>query len=139
QRLPLAIAPTGLSGFIRGDGEILAARAAKNQGVPFTLSVMSNCSMEAVSAATGRHPFHLQISIFKDRGFLQSLIDRARALDCPALVLTLDLHQVGKRHRDARNGLTVPPRLSFRHLFEFAAKPVWAGSLLRSAHRSFGN
>lgn len=138
QRLPLAIAPTGLSGFIHGDGEILAARAAKNQGIPFTLSIMSNCSMEAVSAAT-QHPFNLQISIFKDRGFLQSLIDRARVLNCPALVLTLDLHQVGKRHRDAKNGLAVPPRLSFRHLIDFATKPNWAWSLLRTRHRSFGN
>ncbi len=139
QRLPLAIAPTGLSGFIHGDGEILAARAAKNHGIPFTLSIMSNCSMEAVSAATQRHPFNLQISIFKDRGFLQSLIDRARALSCPALMLTLDLHQVGRRHRDAKNGLAVPPRLTFRHLIEFATKPNWAWSMIRTRHRSFGN
>ncbi len=108
--MPVAIAPTGLTGMQHADGEILAARAAKKFGVPFTLSTMSICSIEDVAQETGRHPFWFQLYVMRDRGFVESLIERARTAGCSALVLTLDLQILGQRHKDIKNGLSAPPK-----------------------------
>ena len=106
--MPLAIAPTGLTGMQHADGEILAAKAAAEFGVPFTLSTMSICSLEDVAAATGK-PFWFQLYVMRDREFVGNLIDRAKAAGCSALVLTLDLQILGQRHKDIKNGLSTPP------------------------------
>ncbi|MDZ4753065.1 MAG: alpha-hydroxy acid oxidase [Phycisphaerae bacterium] len=136
--MPLAIAPTGLAGLFCADGEILGARAAAAFGVPFCLSTMSICSLEDVRKAT-RQPFWFQQYLMRDRGFNQELIDRARAAECSALVLTLDLQVQGERRRDARNGLTVPPRLNLQNALNIASKPAWALSVLLGKRHSFGN
>ncbi len=136
--MPLAIAPTGLAGFFHADGEILGARAAAAFGVPFCLSTMSICSIEDVRSATTQ-PFWFQQYLMKDRGFNQELIDRAKNAGCSALVLTLDLQVLGERHRDARNGLTIPPRLTLRNALDVATKPTWALKVLLGKRRSFGN
>jgi L-lactate dehydrogenase (cytochrome) len=107
--MPVAIAPTGLTGMVHADGEILAARAAKQFGVPFTLSTMSICPIEAVADATQRHPFWFQLYVLRDRGFVAELIDRARDANCSALVVTMDLQVFGQRHKDKKNGLSTPP------------------------------
>ena len=112
--MPVAIAPTGLTGMQHADGEILAARAAKKFGIPFTLSTMSICSIEDVAEATGRHPFWFQLYVMRDRDFIERLIDRAKAANCSALVLTLDLQILGQRHKDLKNGLSAPPKLTHR-------------------------
>ncbi len=137
--MPVALAPTGLTGMQHADGEMLAARAAKAFGVPFTLSTMSICSMEDVSQAVGGHPFWFQLYVMKDRVFVESLIDRAKALGCTALMVTLDAQLVGQRHQDIRNGLSAPPRLSLRNIANMATRPRWAWGLLRTRRRSFGN
>ena len=106
--MPVALSPTGLTGMQHADGEILAARAAEKFGVPFTLSTMSICSIEDIAANT-RAPFWFQLYMMRDRGFIERLIERARAANCGALVLTLDLQILGQRHKDVRNGLSAPP------------------------------
>jgi L-lactate dehydrogenase (cytochrome) len=136
--MPLAIAPTGLAGLFHADGEILAARAAAACGIPYCMSTMSICSIEDVRAATGQ-PFWFQQYLMKDRGFNQSLIDRAAAAKCSALMLTLDLQVLGERRRDPRNGLTIPPRLSLRNAWEVATKPTWALKVMFGKRRTFGN
>jgi L-lactate dehydrogenase (cytochrome) len=136
--LPLALAPIGLCGMQHGDGEILACRAAQAAGIPFTLSTMSVCSIEDVAAAVDK-PFWFQLYVIKDRGFIRALIDRAKAAKCSALVLTVDLQILGQRHRDIKNGLTVPPEWRFANILDIAMKPGWLLSIARSKHRTFGN
>jgi len=136
--MPLAIAPTGLAGFFHADGEILGARAAAAFGIPFCLSTMSICSLEDVRAATPQ-PFWFQQYLMKDRGFNAELIERAIAARCSALVLTLDLQVLGERRRDPRNGLSIPPRLTWRNAFDMARKPAWTASVLFGKRRTFGN
>jgi len=136
--MPLAIAPTGLAGFFHGDGEILGARAAAAFGIPFCLSTMSICSIEDVRAATTQ-PFWFQQYLMRDRGFNQELIDRAIAAQCSALMLTLDLQVIGERRRDKRNGLSIPPRMTWRNAVDFATKPNWVRGVLFGKRRTFGN
>ena len=136
--MPVALAPTGLTGIMHPNGEILAARAAQAFGVPFTLSTMSICSIEAVRAAVAE-PFWFQLYVMRDRGFAASLIERAKAAQCPALMLTADLQIQGQRHRDIKNGLTVPPKLTPGNLLDIACKPRWAFGMLRTPHKGFGN
>ena len=136
--LPLALAPTGLTGLQRGSGEILAARAAHAAGIPFCLSTMSICSIEQVHAAVPA-PFWFQIYVMRDRGFTRSLIRRAVDAGCSALMLTVDLQIQGQRHREIKNGMTVPPKLTLRNFFDIASKPAWAWRVLTAPSRSFGN
>ena len=136
--MPVALAPVGLTGLNWADGEILAARAAHRFGVPFTLSTMSICSIEDVAEGTGK-PFWFQLYVMRDRGFAASLIERAKAAGCSALVLTLDLQVQGQRHRDLKNGLAVPPQLKFSTLLDVLGKPGWALNVLRGKRKSFGN
>jgi L-lactate dehydrogenase (cytochrome) len=136
--LPLALAPIGLCGMQHGDGEILACRAAQAAGIPFTLSTMSICSIEDVAAAVAK-PFWFQLYVMKDRGFVKSLIERAAAAKCSALMLTIDLQVLGQRHCDLRNGMTVPPEIRLGNLIDIATKPRWALSIARAGRRTFGN
>ena len=136
--MPVAIAPTGLTGMQHADGEILAARAARQFGVPFTLSTMSICSIEDVAQHAGEG-FWFQLYVMKDRGFIERLIDRAKAARCSALVLTLDLQILGQRHKDLRNGLSAPPKLTLKNLINIASKPRWALGMLGTPRRQFGN
>jgi L-lactate dehydrogenase (cytochrome) len=136
--LPLGIAPTGLAGLYWPDGEIHAARAAAHAGIPYCLSTMSICSIEDVRAASTA-PFWFQLYVFRDRGFSVSLIDRAREAGCPVLVLTADLPIQGQRHRDLRNGLTVPPRLSASMLIDLLLRPRWVAGIALGRRRTFGN
>lgn len=136
--LPLALAPTGLTGLTRGSGEILAARAAAAAGIPFCLSTMSICSIEQVRAAVSM-PFWFQIYVMRDRGFTRALIQRAREAQCSALMLTVDLQIQGQRHREIKNGMTVPPRLTFANLIDILSKPAWIWRVLTAPSRSFGN
>ena len=137
--MPVAIAPTGLTGMQHADGEILAARAAKAFGIPFTLSTMSICSIEEVAKHTGNHPFWFQLYVMKDRAFIEALIDRAKAAKCSALVLTLDLQILGQRHKDLKNGLSAPPKLTLANMINIATKPRWALGMLGTPRRQFGN
>jgi L-lactate dehydrogenase (cytochrome) len=136
--LPLALAPIGLSGMQRGDGEILACRAAQAAGIPYTLSTMSIDSIEDVAAAVAK-PFWFQLYVIRDRGFVHELIDRAIAAKCSVLMPTLDLNVLGQRHCDVKNGMTVPPRITLANLFDIASKPAWAWSILRGKRKTFGN
>ncbi len=136
--MPLALAPTGLCGMQHADGEILAAQAAEAAGVPFTLSTMSICSIEDVAAATTK-PFWFQLYVMRDRGFVGELIDRAKTAGCGALVLTLDLQILGQRHKDLRNALSAPPRLTPKHLWQMARRPRWCLGMLGTRRRQFGN
>ena len=136
--MPVAIAPTGLTGMQHADGEILAARAARKFGIPFTLSTMSICSIEDVARHAGEG-FWFQLYVMKDRGFIERLIDRAKAAHCSALVLTLDLQILGQRHKDIKNGLSAPPKLTLRNLINIASKPRWALGMLGTQRRQFGN
>jgi len=136
--MPAALAPIGLLGLNWANGEILAARAANTFGIPFTLSTMSICSLEDVAEGTGK-PFWFQLYVMRDRGFAASLIERAKAARCSALVLTLDLQIQGQRHRDLKNGLAVPPRLTWGTAFDILRKPGWALNVMTSKRRSFGN
>ncbi|HEY7763548.1 MAG TPA: alpha-hydroxy acid oxidase [Aestuariivirgaceae bacterium] len=136
--MPVALAPTGLTGMQHADGEILAARAAEKFGVPFTLSMMSICSVEDVAASTTR-PFWFQLYVLRDRGFVQDMLERAKAARCSALVLTLDLQVLGQRHKDIRNGLSAPPRLTLPNLADLATKPRWCFAMLGTRRRTFGN
>jgi L-lactate dehydrogenase (cytochrome) len=136
--MPVALAPVGLTGLNWADGEILAARAAQRFGVPFTLSTMSICSIEDLAGAL-EQPFWFQLYVMRDRGFAASLIERAKAAGCSALVLTLDLQIQGQRHRDLKNGLAVPPRLTLATALDVMTKPRWALNVLRGKRKSFGN
>ena len=136
--LPLALAPIGLCGMQHGDGEILACRAAQKAGIPFTLSTMSICSIEDVQSVVSK-PFWFQLYMFRDRGFSQSVIERARAAKCSALFVTVDLPMRGQRHADIKNGLTVPPRLTVRNAFDIATKPAWLIKVLLGRRKTFGN
>ena len=136
--MPVAIAPTGLTGMQHADGEILAARAAKKFGIPFTLSTMSICSIEDVAQHAGEG-FWFQLYVMKDKGFIERLIDRAKAANCSALVLTLDLQILGQRHKDLKNGLSAPPKLTVRNMINIATKPRWALGMLGTPRRQFGN
>jgi L-lactate dehydrogenase (cytochrome) len=136
--MPVGIAPVGLTGLNWANGEMLGARAAERFGIPFTLSTMSICSIEDVASAVTQ-PFWFQLYVFRDRGFAASLIERARAAKCSALVLTLDLQIQGQRHMDLKNGLTVPPRLTAATLLDIMTKPAWALNVMTSRRRSFGN
>ena len=136
--MPVALAPTGLTGMQHADGEILAARAAEAFGVPFTLSTMSICSIEDIAAHT-RKPFWFQLYVMRDRGFIERLIERARAARCSALMLTLDLQVLGQRHKDIRNGLSAPPKPTLANLVNLATKPRWCLGMLATKRRSFGN
>src|ERR1700721_3499877 len=136
--LPLILAPVGLCGMQYGDGELLACRAAQAAGIPFTLSTMSICSIEDVAAAVDK-PFWFQLYVMKDRGFIRALIERAAAAKCSALVLTADLQVIGQRHRDIKNGMSVPPEVRLKNLFDIATKPAWALSVLNGKRKTFGN
>jgi len=135
---PFALAPIGLCGMQHGDGEILAAQAAEEAGIPFTLSTMSICSIEQVAEATSR-PFWFQLYVIRDRGFSRDILSRASVAKCNALVLTVDLQVLGQRHRDIRNGMTVPPEMRLGNIIEIARKPRWALSILKSKSKTFGN
>ena len=136
--MPVAIAPTGLTGMQRADGEILAAQAAEAFGVPFTLSTMSICSIEDVAENTTR-PFWFQLYVMRDRDFVNSLIDRAKAAKCSALVLTLDLQILGQRHKDLRNGLSAPPKFTPKHIWQMATRPNWCMGMLGTKRHTFRN
>ncbi|MGQ3072000.1 MAG: alpha-hydroxy acid oxidase [Ferrovibrionaceae bacterium] len=136
--MPVAIAPTGLTGLFHRNGEIHGARAAEAFGIPFCLSTMSICSIEDVRAATTK-PFWFQLYVMRDRGFARSLIERAAAAQCSALVLTLDLQIQGQRHQDLKNGLAVPPRLTLANALDIMRKPGWATGVLFGKRRTFGN
>jgi L-lactate dehydrogenase (cytochrome) len=136
--MPVAIAPTGLTGMQHADGEILAAKAAEKFGVPFTLSTMSICSIEDVAAHTSA-PFWFQLYVMKDRAFIERLIDRAKAARCSALMVTLDLQILGQRHKDLKNGLSAPPKLTLPNIVNMMTKPRWCLAMLGTQRRSFGN
>lgn len=136
--MPVALAPTGLTGMQHADGEILAAQAAEQFGVPFTLSTMSICSIEDVAAHTTK-PFWFQMYVMKDREFIYRLIDRAKAANCSALVLTLDLQMLGQRHKDIRNGLSAPPKLTIANIVNMATKPRWCLGMAGTRRHGFGN
>ncbi len=136
--MPVALAPVGLTGMQCADGEIKAARAAEKFGVPFTLSTMSICSIEDVAAHTEK-PFWFQLYVMRDQGFLEAIINRAKAAKCSALVLTLDLQILGQRHKDLKNGLSAPPRLTPRNIANMATKVRWGLGMLGTRRRQFGN
>ena len=136
--MPLALAPVGLTGMQHADGEILAARAAAAAGVPFTLSTMSICSIEDVAENTSK-PFWFQLYVMRDKDFISRLIGRAKAAGCSALVLTLDLQILGQRHKDVKNGLTAPPRLTIPNIANIAFKPRWWLSMMGTKRRTFRN
>jgi L-lactate dehydrogenase (cytochrome) len=136
--MPVALAPTGMTGMQHADGEILAARAAEKFGVPFTLSTMSICSIEDVAAHTSA-PFWFQLYVLRDRDFIERLIDRAKAARCSALMLTLDLQIIAQRHKDLKNGLSAPPKPTFANLINLATKPRWCLGMLGTKRRQFGN
>ena len=137
--MPVALAPVGLTGMQHANGEILAARAAKAFGVPFTLSTMSICSIEDVAVGTDQHPFWFQIYVIRDRNFIERLIERARSASCSALVLTLDLQINSQRHKDLKNGLSVPPKLTLANALNMVSKPGWGLGMLSTQRRGFGN
>ncbi|MDM7457686.1 MAG: alpha-hydroxy acid oxidase [Tepidimonas sp.] len=136
--MPVALAPTGLTGMQHADGEILAARAARAFGVPFTLSTMSICSIEDVARHAGEG-FWFQLYVMRDRDFIERLIDRAKAAHCGALVLTLDLQILGQRHKDLKNGLSAPPKLTLSNIVNMMTKPRWCLGMLGTSRRQFGN
>lgn len=136
--MPLAIAPTGLTGMQHADGEILVAKAAQRFGVPYTLSTMSICSIEAVAKHT-QAPFWFQLYMMRDREFMADLIGRAKSAHCTALMLTADLQVLGQRHKDIKNGLSTPPKPTLLNLINLATKPRWCWGMLRTKHRDFGN
>lgn len=136
--LPLALSPVGLTGMQCADGEIKAARAAEAFGVPFTLSTMSICSIEDIATHT-QAPFWFQLYVMRDEDFVDALIERARAAGCSALVLTLDLQILGQRHKDVKNGLTAPLRLTLSNVLNMMTRPRWCAGMLATRRRSFGN
>ena len=136
--MPVALAPTGLTGMQHADGEMLAAIAAEEFGVPFTLSTMSICSIEDVASVTTK-PFWFQLYVMRDKDFVMNLIHRAKAANCGALVLTADLQILGQRHKDLRNGLSAPPKFTPKHIYQMATRPMWCLGMARTKRRSFGN
>jgi L-lactate dehydrogenase (cytochrome) len=136
--MPVALAPTGLTGMQHADGEMLAARAAEEAGIPFTLSTMSICSIEDVASATTQ-PFWFQLYVMKDKDFVLNLINRAKAARCSALVLTADLQILGQRHKDLRNGLSAPPKFTPNHIWQMATRPFWCLDMLKTKRHTFGN
>jgi len=136
--VPLILAPVGLTGMQHGDGEILAAQAAEEAGIPYTLSTMSICSIEQVAAGTTR-PFWFQLYVIKDRGFSKDILQRAQAAGCKTLVLTVDLQVLGQRHRDIKNGMTVPPEFRLANIIDVGRRPAWILSILRGQSKTFGN
>ena len=136
--MPVALAPTGLTGMQHADGEILAAKAAADFGVPFTLSTMSICSIEDV-AANSDASFWFQLYVMRDRDFIKRLVERARAANCAALMITLDLQIMGQRHKDVRNGLSAPPKPTLRNIINLMQKPAWCLGMLGTKRRQFGN
>ena len=136
--MPVALAPTGLTGMQHADGEILAAQAAEAFGVPFTLSTMSICSIEDVAANTSK-PFWFQLYVMRDRNFIRNLVDRAKAANCSALMITLDLQIMGQRHKDVRNGLSAPPKMTLGNIMNLATKPSWCLGMLGTRRRQFRN
>jgi L-lactate dehydrogenase (cytochrome) len=136
--MPVALAPTGLTGMQHADGEILAARAAEKFGVPFTLSTMSICSIEDVAAHTSA-PFWFQLYVLRDRNFIERLIERAKAARCGALMLTLDLQIIGQRHKDLKNGLSAPPKPTLANILNLMTKPRWCAGMLGTRRYGFGN
>ncbi|MGB1757287.1 MAG: alpha-hydroxy acid oxidase [Pseudomonadales bacterium] len=137
-KMPVALAPVGLTGYQHADGEIKAAKAAVEFGVPYTLSTMSICSIEDVANAV-QAPFWFQLYVMRDRDFVKRLILRAKAAECSALVLTVDLQILGQRHKDIKNGLSTPPKPTFGNLINMASKPKWALGMLTTSRRKFGN
>ena len=137
-KMPVAIAPVGLTGMQHADGEILAARAAEKFGIPFTLSTMSICSIEDIAQNT-QAPFWFQLYVMRDRDFIERLIDRAKAAKCGALVLTLDLQIIGQRHKDLKNGLSAPPKMTLANVINLMSKPRWGLGMLGTKRRGFGN
>ena len=135
---PFALSPIGLLGMQHGDGEVLAANAANEAGIPFTLSTMSICSIEQVAQAT-RKPFWFQLYVIRDREFSKDLLVRAEAANCSALVLTVDLQVLGQRHRDIRNGMTVPPEFKVANVLDISRKPRWLWNIAKSRSKTFGN
>ncbi len=136
--MPVALAPTGLTGMQHADGEMLAAQAAEEFGVPFTLSTMSICSIEDVASVT-KKPFWFQLYVLRDKDFVLNLIDRAKAAKCSALVLTLDLQILGQRHKDIRNGLSAPPKMTLANLVNIAMRPRWLMGIAGTKRRTFRN
>lgn len=136
--MPMAIAPTGLTGMQHADGEILGAKAAEKFGIPFTLSTLSICSIEDIARHT-QQPFWFQLYVMRDRDFIGRLIDRAKAANCSALVVTLDLQVLGQRHKDIHNGLSTPPKPTLATLLNLMTKPAWCMRMLGTPRRSFGN
>ena len=136
--MPVAIAPTGLTGMQHADGEILGALAAKKFGIPFTLSTMSICSIEDIAAAT-QAPFWFQLYWMRDRDFMERLMDRAKAANCSALMLTLDLQVLGQRHKDLKNGMTAPPKPTLANILNLMTKPRWCLGMAGTRRHSFGN
>jgi L-lactate dehydrogenase (cytochrome) len=136
--MPVALAPVGLTGMQHADGEILACRAAQKFGIPYTLTTMSICSMEDVAAHNAK-PFWFQLYVMRDRGFAADLVARAKAAKCSALVLTLDLQLLGQRHKDVKNGLGAPPKLTLKNIANMMTRPRWCLAMLGTKRRSFGN
>ncbi|TIX88421.1 alpha-hydroxy acid oxidase [Rhizobium sp. P44RR-XXIV] len=136
--MPVALAPTGLTGMQHADGEMLAARAAEEFRIPFTLSTMSICSIEDIASVT-KQPFWFQLYVMKDRDFVLNLIQRAKAAKCSALVLTADLQILGQRHNDIRNGLSAPPKMTAKNVWQMAIRPRWCMEMLKTKRHSFGN
>ena len=136
--MPLGLGPVALTGMQHRDGEIAACRAAQAAGLPYCLSTMSICSIEDVAAEVDK-PFWFQLYVMKDRGFVKSLIERAAAAKCSALVLTIDLQVLGERHCDRKNGLSVPPAIRLKNVVNIATKPAWVWGMLRGKRKTFGN
>jgi len=136
--MPVALAPVGLTGMQHADGEIAAARAAEKFGIPYTLSTMSICSIEAVAEATTK-PFWYQLYVMRDRGFVEDMLNRAKTAGCSALVLTLDLQVLAQRHKDIKNGLSAPPKPTIKSVLNLMTKPRWCLEMLGSKNRTFGN
>ena len=137
-KMPVVIAPVGLTGMQHADGEIHAARAAEKFGIPFTLSTMSICSIEDIAEHTSA-PFWFQLYMMRDREAMVRMIERARAAKCSALVLTLDLQVIGQRHKDIKNGLTAPPRPTLRNIINLATKPRWCLGMMGTKRHTFRN
>ncbi len=136
--MPVALSPVGMTGMQHADGEILVANAADKFGVPYCLSTMSICSMEEV-AKHSKAPFWFQLYVMRDKKFVAKLIERAKAVNCSALVLTLDLQILGQRHKDIKNGLSAPPKLTLKSMMNLMTKPGWCMEMLQTSNRQFGN
>ncbi len=136
--MPLALAPTGLTGMQHANGEMLAAKAAEKFGVPFVLSTMSICSIEDVKSVTTK-PFWFQLYVMKDHDFVKNLLDRARAAGCSTLVLTMDLQMLAQRHKDLRNQLSAPPKITPMHMWQMGTRPFWCLGMATTRRHGFGN